>query len=163
MGLPWSFMGRIDTSSREQIEMFVDSGCVGMRFGIESFHQRLLDAVNKRLDAAKSWDTCNWILTRFRGIHVRLLTMTQLPGETAQDEAEDSRKFNHLQVMGNAWGNKVDIQSAPCIALPGTELWRQMVAAGHKGEMENFEEHNPLREGTPLQARLKVYQEASKP
>src|SRR5262249_2675646 len=51
INLPWTMMGRIDTSSLELYEFMVDSGCVGMRFGIESFNQRLLDNTKKHLDA----------------------------------------------------------------------------------------------------------------
>ncbi len=144
IGLPWSFMGRIDTSKHEMIERFVDSGCVGMRFGVESFHQHLLDRVNKKLNVDKSREMCRWILSHFKGIHVRLLTMKQLPGETANEEALDDQEFKAMKYFGESHGNRVDIQTSNCIALPGTPLWNEMMANGERERLENFSEHSAL-------------------
>lgn len=158
IGLPWSFMGRIDTSKREMLELFVACGCVGMRFGVESFQQHLLDRVNKKLDTAKSWEMCYWILTHFSRLHVRLLTMKDLPGETAAEESDDNRRFAELVRLGHRHGNRVDIQTAACVALPGTELWNQMQAAGAGEKMKDFSEYSALPDaGAPLAKRLDTY------
>lgn len=158
IGLPWSFMGRIDTSKREMLELFVANGCVGMRFGVESFHQHLLDRVNKKLDVQKSWEMCQWILTHFKGLHVRLLTMRHLPGETLVEELKDAELFTRLQQIGLENGNRVDIQTADCVALPGTELWDQLQAAGQGDKMTDFKEFNAHPDhGAPLQKKLDTY------
>src|SRR5262249_27063102 len=65
IGLPWTMMGRIDTSNLELYDLMVDSGCAGMRFGIESFNQRLLDNTKKHLDAKQSYANIRYLLTRF--------------------------------------------------------------------------------------------------
>lgn len=158
IGIPWTFMGRIDTSKREQLELFVDCGCVGMRFGVESFHQHLLDRVNKKLDVVKSREMCEWLLRRFSGIHVRLLTMKKLPGETEAEERSDDQSFKMLQQIGHTYGNLVTIQTADCVALPGTDLWKQLQAAGEGDKMTEFSQYNAHPdEGAPLQNKLDMY------
>src|SRR5262249_25737146 len=75
IGLPWTMMGRIDTSSLELYDLMVESGCAGMRFGIESFNQRLLDNTKKRLDAKKSYANIRYLLTRFSNLEFHFTTM----------------------------------------------------------------------------------------
>ena len=131
--IPWSFMGRIDTSTKDQIRMFVEAGCVGMRFGIETFHQPSLDAVRKKLDAGKSLDNCRWILGNFSGIQVRLLMMTALPESTPETHSQDREFAESLKDMGEKNGNVVDLQWSACQVLPGTELWNVTYGKGFNG------------------------------
>jgi len=159
IGTPWTFMGRTDQSTQQEFEMFVDSGCVGCRLAPETFHQRLLDKVNKRLDAKKSWETCEWLARRFPGFHVRFLTMYNMPGETKEEEAEDVSKFMQLVQTGQQHGVRVDIQRASCVPMPGTKLWRELQAAGEGENLKNFEEFQPIK-GT-LADRLRVYEAVS--
>ncbi len=155
IGLPWTFMGRTDQSTDAEWDMFVKSGCVGCRLGAESFHDRLLKAVNKKLDPEVSRRTIDRIITHYPGFHLRLLTMHNLPGETADEEYADDAAFADIVRRGAANGVRVDIQKASMMPLPGTKLWRQMQAAGAGKEMENFEEFQPLRPG--LSERLRAY------
>jgi anaerobic magnesium-protoporphyrin IX monomethyl ester cyclase len=161
IGLPWSMMSRIDVSTPEEFEMFADAGCVGMRFGVESFHQRLLDAVNKRLDAGKSWEMCRWILTHLRGVQVRLLTMRNLPGETAEEEKDDRDRCAELQSLGAGYGNRVDVQVADCIPMPGTPLWVSLRGAGLGERMKQYGDFN-AGHGDALAHRLDGYKAAAK-
>lgn len=156
--IPWSFMGRIDTSKPEQFEMFVECGCVGMRLGLESTHRHLLDRVNKRLDPVKAAETSHWLVTHFRGLHFRFLTMTDLPGETPEEERQDRDYFEQLASLGRAMGNRVDVQYAKCIPLPGTPMWHDLQRAGEGGKMGEFSEYTPLpAAASPLAARLNTY------
>lgn len=161
--LPWSFMGRIDTSTKEQFESFVDAGCVGMRFGAESMYQHLLDRVNKRLSAAKSWENLTWLIGRkwSNPVQFRLLTMIDLPGETVAEQDEDMAKWKQLQALGVGVGNRVDIQVAKMIPLPGTPLWNQLQKAGEGEKMNNFAEFQPIpSQESPLAGRLNTYASA---
>ena len=75
IGLPWTMMGRIDTTERPLFDLMVDSGCVGMRFGVESFNQRLLDNTKKHLSAATSQENIRYLLTHFSGLEFHFTTM----------------------------------------------------------------------------------------
>jgi hypothetical protein len=64
------------------------------------------------------------MLGEFHNLQVRLLTMDQLPGETEAEQIEDKEEWRELQKSGSENNNQVDIQTAHCTVLPGTELWR---------------------------------------
>jgi radical SAM superfamily enzyme YgiQ (UPF0313 family) len=142
IGLPWTMMGRIDTSSLKIYDLIVESGCVGMRFGIESFNQRLLDNTKKSLDAKKSYENIRYLLTRFSNMEFHFTTMKNLPGETAEDWTEDLKLLNELKNIGEKSGNTVHWQNSDCIAFPGTELWEEMVALGKGDELRTFDLYN---------------------
>lgn len=145
LGLPWTMMGRIDTSSRELYDVMVDSGCVGMRFGIESFAQRLLDNTKKRLDARVSYENVKYLLTRFSNMEFHFTTMKNLPGESDEDSKQDLRLLNELRELGERSGNRVHWQNSDCVAFPGTELWEEMTALGKGEELRDFD----LYDGNP--------------
>jgi anaerobic magnesium-protoporphyrin IX monomethyl ester cyclase len=145
IGLPWTMMGRIDTSQRDVYDTMVDSGCVGMRFGVESFNQRLLDNTKKHLDAKMSYENIKYLLTRFSNVEFHFTTMKNLPGETMVDWENDLRILNELKQIGEKSGNRVHWQNSDCVAFPGTELWEEMVALGKGEELKNFD----LYDGNP--------------
>ena len=139
IGLPWTMMGRTDACQPDLYDVMVDSGCVGMRFGIESFNQRLLDNTKKKMDAKKNYDTIKYLITRFENMEFHFTTMKNLPGETEQDWLKDLEIFNELKELGERSNNIIHWQTSDCIAFPGTELWEELVAMGKGGELRNFE------------------------
>jgi radical SAM superfamily enzyme YgiQ (UPF0313 family) len=146
IGLPWTMMGRIDTTGQDLFDGMVASGCVGMRFGIESFNQRLLDNTKKNLDARRSYETVRALITRHRGLEFHFTTMRNLPGETRQDFERDQEILNDLRRLGEQNGNRIHWQNSSCIPFPGTELWEEMVALGKGGELRDFDKYD----GGPL-------------
>ena len=139
IGLPWTMMGRIDTTERPLFDLMVDSGCVGMRFGVESFNQRLLDNTKKHLSAATSQENIRYLLTHFSGLEFHFTTMKNLPGETEEDWQNDLRIMNELEALGARSGNVVHWQNASCVAFPGTELWDEMVSLGKGDRLRDFD------------------------
>ncbi len=107
-------MGRIDTSSPALYDEMVDCGCVGMRFGVESFSQQLLDNTKKRLDARVSYDNIRYLLTHFSNMEFHFTTMKNLPGEVAADWEADLAILNDLQELGRRSGNIVHWQNSDC-------------------------------------------------
>jgi radical SAM superfamily enzyme YgiQ (UPF0313 family) len=149
IGLPWTMMGRIDTSPLDLYDVMVDSGCVGMRFGVESFNQRLLDNTKKSLNAQKSYDNIRYLLTRFSKMEFHFTTMKNLPGETDADWENDQKILLELKELGASSGNTVHWQNSDCIAFPGTELWEEMVSLGKGAELRDFD----LYDGSPHNQR----------
>jgi radical SAM superfamily enzyme YgiQ (UPF0313 family) len=139
IGLPWTMMGRIDTTGNELFDLMVESGCVGMRFGIESFSQRLLDNTKKNLDARRSYETVKHLITRHTGLEFHFTTMRNLPGETQQDWEHDQQILIDLQALGARNQNRIHWQNSSCIPFPGTELWEEMVALGKGEKLLNFD------------------------
>lgn len=159
IGIPWTFMGRTDLSSDDEFRMFFDAGCVGCRLAPETFHQHLLDRVNKRLDAKASYRRCEWLAQHApQGFQFRMLTMFDLPGMTTEEEKSDEATFTSLQRLGSQHGVRVDVQRARCTPMPGTKLWRELQAAGEGSKMGDFSEYSALPDAkSPLSKRLNTY------
>lgn len=112
--LPWSAMCRIDTLNEATWEVMAKSGCVGVKVGVESGSQRILDQVikkNLKLDDVRKFVP----FVRSLGIRVHGTFMYGNPTET-QDEMLQTKRlieevgFDHIQESG----------AAP---LAGTKLW----------------------------------------
>jgi radical SAM superfamily enzyme YgiQ (UPF0313 family) len=139
IGLPWTIMGRIDTSPLELYDLMVDSGCVGMRFGIETFNQRLSDNVKKRMDTKQVYENIKYLITRFTDMEFHFTTMQNLPGEAAGDWDEDLRVLEELKAIGKQSRNIIHWQTGSCVAFPGTELWEEMVELGKGDVLGDFD------------------------
>jgi len=145
LGLPWTMMGRIDTTSLQLYDLMVECGCVGMRFGIESFNQRLLDNTKKRLDARVSLENVRYLLTRYSNLEFHFTTMKNLPGESEEDWRQDEILLKELRTLGEKSGNRVHWQNSDCVAFPGTELWDELVELGKGEKLLDFD----LYDGNP--------------
>lgn len=145
IGLPWTMMGRIDTSKPDQYDRMVESGCVGMRFGVETFNQQLADNVKKSLDVQVAFENLKYLVTRYSGMEFHFTTMRNLPGEKPGSWQRDQELLQELERMGAERGNRVHWQISDCIPFPGTELWEELVAVGHGDTLGNFE----LYDGSP--------------
>ena len=110
-----------------------------MRFGVESFNQRLLDNTKKHLDAKMSYENIKYLLIRFSNVEFHFTTMKNLPGETTADWENDLRILNELKQIGEKSGNRVHWQNSDCVAFPGTELWDEMVQLGKGEELRDFD------------------------
>ncbi len=78
--LPWAAMARADTSDRETLEAMKSAGLKGIKYGVESGSQELVDAADKSLDLEKVEEAVRY--TRELGIHQHLTFSFGLPGET---------------------------------------------------------------------------------
>ena len=143
--IPWTMMGRIDTSTPELYKKMVDSGCVGMRFGIETFNQELSNNVKKKLDTKKAYENLKYIVTNFSNMEFHFTTMKNLPGEKKGSWENDQIILKELQSLGSKNNNIVHWQISDCIPFPGTELWEELVSLGHEEKLKNFS----LYDGTP--------------
>lgn len=87
IGLPWSAMCRADTINASTWETMRDSGCFGVKVGMESGSQYVLDEiVNKRLDLGEAVETLR--LLKSLGMTVHTTWTVGLPGETPAQQRE---------------------------------------------------------------------------
>lgn len=124
IGLPWTMMGRADSSVLESYQWMQDAGCVGMRFGVESFHQHLLDRVEKHMDGQKNYENLAWLAQNMRGMEFHLTTMVNMPGEQPGEWEQDLEKLNRLKDIAGRHGNRLHWQTSECQTFPGTKLWQ---------------------------------------
>lgn len=148
IGLPWTINARFDGCSKETFKYLVDRGCAGLRLGIESLSQSLLNRLNKGLRVQDILDTLRYL----EGLNVDLylLFMHYVPGETEEDRYEQDReieKLNHTY------------QNPPCIPFPGTPFYDKLVQAGY--DPKNFgvkwSEYDGGKIGDNLRRLVKEY------
>ncbi|MGC9328954.1 MAG: B12-binding domain-containing radical SAM protein, partial [Candidatus Hinthialibacter sp.] len=80
LNLPWAAMARADASDRETLQAMKDAGLVGIKYGVESGSQELVDNAQKDLDLQKVEETVRF--TRELGVNQHLTFSFGLPGET---------------------------------------------------------------------------------
>ena len=130
VGLPWTMMGRLDSSPEWLYDKMVDSGCVGMRFGIETFDLNVLKNVKKGLERHDFLKTLKSISSKYPKLMIHLTMMKDMPGQTKEIHQRD---LKILQDMGYAQhGDKNyniyrNYQLSRCAPFPGTEMYRQLV------------------------------------
>jgi radical SAM superfamily enzyme YgiQ (UPF0313 family) len=126
IGLPWTMMGRLDCSPDWLYDKMVDSGCVGMRFGIESFDLDVLRNVEKGIERVDFRRTLEAITQRHPRLMIHLTMMKDLPGQTPASHAED---MAILAGLGYSTDDPArSFQLASCAPFPGTKLHAQMIA-----------------------------------
>lgn len=100
IGLPWSAMCRADTVDCSTWNIMKQSGCFGVKIGMESGSQVVIDTiVNKRLNLA---DVENRILPHLKaiGLTVHTTWTVGLPGETPAQANETLRAIERLYAKG---------------------------------------------------------------
>lgn len=125
INIPWSMMGRLDTTPLETFELMMDSGCIGMRFGIESFNQKLLDNVQKNLKVDTIKSVVHYLLTHCSNMVLYFTSMKNLPGSTGNDWENDLRTLQEFKELGSKRNNIIRWQNTNCVAFPGTDLWEE--------------------------------------
>lgn len=115
IGLPWTINARLDLSSKEMFRYFVDRGCAGLRLGVESLSQPLLDIIHKDLKIEDIIDKIKFL--EKLDVESYLLFMHYLPFETQEDRNEQNRIIKEL-------GHRY--QNPPCIPFPGTPYYEKL-------------------------------------
>ena len=114
--IPWFAMCRADTSKKETWKKMADSGCKGVKIGVESGSQVVVDKiVNKHLDLKYVQEIVSHIRSLDMSVHG---TFTYgLPGETKNDMIRTKQfiqetEFSTVQESGTA-----EIEGTPLHAL----------------------------------------------
>ncbi|MGK5094015.1 radical SAM protein [Deltaproteobacteria bacterium TL4] len=124
IGLPWTMMGRLDCSPDWLYDKMVDSGCVGMRFGVETFNLDVLKRVKKGIERKDFRAALKYVTDNHPQVMIHLTMMKNMPGMT-DDIHENDLKI--LKEMGFSPDNiQRSYQLSNCAPFPGTELYREM-------------------------------------
>jgi anaerobic magnesium-protoporphyrin IX monomethyl ester cyclase len=119
--LPWGMMARADLIDEEMLEAFSKAGLVGIKYGIESGVQELVDRAEKRLDLKKAREAIN--LTRQYGIKMHLTFVLGLPGET--------KETMHKTIDFALDSDPYSVQFSICTPFPGTPSYEDYKASGN--------------------------------
>ncbi len=128
IGLPWTMMGRLDCSPLWLYDKMVESGCVGMRFGIETFDDQVLKTIKKGLVSEKLVETLCHISNKYSKLMLHVTMMKDLPGQTDDIHTRDMLV---LKDLGFSLDDKYrNYQLAACSPFPGTEMYETMRREG---------------------------------
>jgi len=119
--IPWGMMGRLDGCSRDMWKLIVDSGCVGIRLGVESVSQKQLERMEKRENVDDIKNMVRWMKTL--GTDLFLCCMHGFPGETDEDRLA-TKEF--IKEIGH------NSQNPQCIPFPGTPYYDKVKKLGFK-------------------------------
>jgi len=118
--VPWSVMARADTMDQELLEALKGAGLRGLKYGVESASQEILNRCGKALDLKKVEDMVR--LTKKLGIWVHLTFMFGLPGET-KDTMNDTINLA-LSLDPDS------LQFSIATPWPGTDFYKEVERKG---------------------------------
>lgn len=100
LGLPWSAMCRADTISLETWEIMKREGCFGVKIGMESGSQRVVDKIiGKKLDL-EDIETRILPAIRAAGLEVHTTWTVGLPGERPEEHSATIEMIRRLYAKG---------------------------------------------------------------
>jgi len=135
IGLPWTMMGRLDTSPRWLLDKMVQSGCRGMRLGVETFDPEVLKNVGKGLERGDFVETLNYLSKKYPKLILYLTMMQDLPGQSEEAHKRDvailtKMGFKEAKPFPHSPSIYRRYQMATCAPFPGTELYDFIVKKG---------------------------------
>lgn len=113
----WKAFGRVDLTDSEMMKAMADTGCVELRFGVESGSDRILERVKKGFNSRQALERISEAIGIFR--RVDAFYMWGFPFETM----DDFHQTVFQMVMLRMSGARI-LPSLLCI-LPQTELYRE--------------------------------------
>lgn len=124
IGLPWTMMGRLDCSPLWLYDKMVDSGCVGMRFGIETFNIDCLKRINKGLEKIDFVENLKYLCNKYPNLYVHVTMMKDMPGQTKEIHQNDMKILSELGF--SLYSTKRSYQLATCSPYKGTVLYKEL-------------------------------------
>lgn len=120
-------MGRLDCSPIWLFEKMIKCGCVGMRFGVESFDKGVLKSINKGLENVNFLETIRELSSKYPRIMIHLTMMKDIPGQTKEVHNKDMKilkEMGYEEVRGFPFrSNKYrHFQCSSCEPFPGTKM-----------------------------------------
>ncbi|MCK4734135.1 MAG: radical SAM protein [Methanophagales archaeon] len=120
LNLHWSCSLRVNYVNRESLELMKEAGCDYIIYGVESGSDRVLKRMNKHTTVEMNRTAIR--LTREAGIYPDVAIMFGYCDETL----EDLKKTVDLMIEGNDLPESLAIT----IAIPGTEMYKELVSKG---------------------------------
>lgn len=119
--ISWSCERRVDTVDLETLKLMKKAGCYSIFYGIESFDQECLNAINKGIKVEDAKNAM--MLTKKAGIEVRANFILGLPHETPEKAKKMIKMISKI--------NPDYIKFNMLTPYPGTALYQE-VSSGNK-------------------------------
>lgn len=116
LNLKWSSLSRVDTVDIDLLKVMKESGCLEIKFGIESGSQRILDAMNKKITVGQIKQAID--LTYDAGINIKAFLLHGFPGENIESTKETITLLEQLK-------DKIKrISLFRFVPLPGSHVYK---------------------------------------
>lgn len=115
LNLRWSALSRMDTVDRELLEDMATSGCIEIKFGMESGSEALLKAMRKNIKPHQIRNAVH--MARQAGIKVKLFLIHGYPGENLETTHET------MNVLRELAGEIERVSLFRFVPLPGTYVY----------------------------------------
>lgn len=136
IGLPWTMMGRLDCSPDWLYDKMVESGCIGMRFGVETFNINVLKRVKKGIERVDFRSTLEHISAKYPNLMIHLTMMKDMPEMTDEIHRKDLEILNQIGFVNNNIFRSYQLSN--CVPFPGTALYREMSETMDGKTLDNF-------------------------
>lgn len=128
----WDATGRINVLDRldnSELELLVKNGLREVALGIESGSDRILSAMDKRIDAEMTERVTRRLVEH--GIGVKGYFILGFPGETQDDIRATVRHIRNLWSIADRAPGDVRASVFEFRPYPGTPVWKTLTDAGH--------------------------------
>ncbi|WP_051856149.1 B12-binding domain-containing radical SAM protein [Streptomyces sp. NRRL B-1347] len=115
LGLKWSALSRVDTVDAALLADMAASGCLEVKFGMESGSPRILKAMRKNITADHVHRAVRW--SRAADINIKLFLIHGYPGEDLQSTAET------MELLGEIAPHIDRVSLFRFVPLPGTYVY----------------------------------------
>lgn len=149
IGMQWTMMGRLDASPAWLYDKMVDSGCIGMRFGVETFNLDVLKRVKKGIERVDFRGTLEHISQKHPKLMLHLTMMKDMPDQTDEMHQEDMRILSGMGFLSTdtpGFTKYRNFQLSRCSPFPGTELYREMVDKVGADKLSDFTKYDGGKE-----------------
>jgi len=136
IGLPWTMMGRLDCSPDWLYDKMIDCGCVGMRFGVETFNVNVLKSINKGLERTDFIKTLIYLSNKYPRLMIRLTMMKDIPAQTEEIQHRDMEILNEIGYSSNTVTRNYQLSS--CVPFPGTKMYNDLKLEKGEEFLNNF-------------------------
>jgi anaerobic magnesium-protoporphyrin IX monomethyl ester cyclase len=123
--LRWSALSRVDTVSEDLLASMARSGCIEIKYGMESGSERLLKAMRKNTKREQIKRAIR--MTNDAGIAAKVFVIHGFPGEDTETTEET---VSLLEELGAAVARVSLFRFVP---LPGTEVYERAALLGVRG------------------------------
>jgi radical SAM superfamily enzyme YgiQ (UPF0313 family) len=117
---------------------YKEHGCCGLKFGVESGSQKILDLMEKNFTVENVYDAVRHCYKH--GIYSPIAVMTGMPGETDETAAQTGKFLGVLGRMSGVLPEKMGISIFYALPLPGTPLYEYGQQVGVIGDDVDGEE-----------------------
>ncbi|MFC7723204.1 B12-binding domain-containing radical SAM protein [Nonomuraea recticatena] len=125
LGLRWSALSRVDTVDEALLQTMAASGCIEIKYGMESGSERLLKAMRKNTTQAKIRAAVE--MTSAAGISAKVFIIHGYPGEDLETTRETIGLLRELRPMLGR------VSLFRFVPLPGTEVYANALLHGIRG------------------------------